>query len=320
LRVVSYEAITGGYSRAMAKVWVEDSNGRRGYVVRSDPPPGQSILDTDRSEEWAVLSALYSNGEIPMPAPRYFDSTGDELGSPSIVIDLVDGQALISLARSMDPSDYPTLTERLCQSVTSVHGFDLAGLPSHLDVPESWDDYIDGRIQRWIDAEAAHVEPNPFMRLIAAWLDANRPPPAPLRLVHGDFQLANVLVDQGGDFLLVDWELTHVGDPREDLGWWALAGVTQPPDLIAADEDAFYARYRELTGLSEEQLNPATVAYFTVLASDSVFISVLETLAGVAREETTAMTVAYMSNAVAGMHGVFWDAIARHDAILGGVA
>ena len=41
-------------------------------------------------------------------------------------------------------------------------------------------------------------------------------------------------------FLLVDWELAHVGDPREDLGWWALASVTQPPDIIAAAADDFY--------------------------------------------------------------------------------
>ena len=59
--VTEYEVITGGYSRAMARVWVEDATGRRGYVVRSDPPPGQSIIDTDRAQEWAVLW----NGAIP---------------------------------------------------------------------------------------------------------------------------------------------------------------------------------------------------------------------------------------------------------------
>ena len=40
LKIAGYEPITGGYSRAMARVWVEDSDGRRGYIVRADPPPG----------------------------------------------------------------------------------------------------------------------------------------------------------------------------------------------------------------------------------------------------------------------------------------
>ena len=39
VKVTDYEPITGGYSRLMARVWVEDANGRVGYVVRSDPPP-----------------------------------------------------------------------------------------------------------------------------------------------------------------------------------------------------------------------------------------------------------------------------------------
>ena len=107
LKVVDYEPITGGYSRLMTKVFVEDSSGRRGYIIRSDPPPGQAIIDTDRAEEWQVLSTLYESGQVPMPAPRWFDATGSELGSPSIVIDLVDGEALISAGRKAPTSEHP---------------------------------------------------------------------------------------------------------------------------------------------------------------------------------------------------------------------
>ena len=69
LKVVDYEVITGGYSRAMSKVFVEDSSGRRGYIIRADPPPGQAIIDTDRATEWSVLSTLYASGQVPMPVP-----------------------------------------------------------------------------------------------------------------------------------------------------------------------------------------------------------------------------------------------------------
>jgi hypothetical protein len=130
--------------------------------------------------------------------------------------------------------------------------------------------------------------------------------------VHGDFQIANVLVRPDGSFLLVDWELAHIGDPREDIGWCALASVTQPPDLINPDADAFYGRYRELTGFSEEQVNPATTDYFLLLASSTVFVSVIEQLARLTRGEEAGMTVTYMSNAVAGMHDVFLRTLRRH--------
>lgn len=320
VKVTDWEPITGGYSRAMARVWVEDSKGRQGYVVRSDPPPGHSILDTDRTAEWVVLTALHSSGAIPMPAPRWFDPTGEELGSPTIIVDMLDAPSLVALSRSSDESEYPSLSKRLGALAATIHTFDVSNLPPNLDVPTSWDDYIESRIQKWVDAERTHVDTNPTMRLIASWLRANKPPPVPLGLVHGDFQIANVLVERNGRFSLIDWELAHVGDPREDLGWCALASVTQPPDLIAPDEENFYEQYRARTGMTEEQINPAVTDYFILLASVSIFVPVIEQLAGVARGETTAMTVAYMSNAVAGMHDVFMTAMARHDAAMGGAS
>jgi aminoglycoside phosphotransferase (APT) family kinase protein len=148
------------------------------------------------------------------------------------------------------------------------------------------------------------------MRLVGAWLRANKPPAAPLGLVHGDFQPPNILVDRGtGAYHMVDWEIARVGDPREDLGWWVLACASQPPNIIAENEDAFFARYREVTGLSEEIINPATVAYFTVLSSAAVFFNLIKMTSSCARGETTAMQIAYMTNAMPFMHGNWIDAM-----------
>ena len=316
--VVGYEPIIGGYSRAMARVWVEDSSGRRGYVVRADPPPGHSIIDTDRSQEWALLSVLHDSGAIPLPTPLWFDETGDELGSPAIVMEMVEAESLLAKGRqATDPSVFAEFDRKLSDVAAAIHTFDLDALPAHLVVPARWDDYIETRIQRWVDAERAYPSGNPMMRFVAAWLRANKPPPAPFALVHSDFQGANILIDGRGDFFAIDWELAHVGDPREDLGWWILGGALQAPEIPDPTEENFYAPYREATGLSEEQVNPATIAYFTVLASEAVFTGVVEQLALVATGETTAMTVAYMSNAVVGMHGEFIKAIDLNESTLG---
>ena len=134
VRVVGYEPILGGYSRAMARVWVEDSSGRRGYVVRADPPPGQSIIDTDRSQEWALLSALHGSGAIPLPAPLWFDETGDELGSPAIVMEMVEAESLLAKGRqATDPSVFAEFDRKLSEVASAIHTFDLDALPSHLD-------------------------------------------------------------------------------------------------------------------------------------------------------------------------------------------
>ena len=253
-----------------------------------------------------------------MPAPLWFDPTGEELGSPGIVIEMADAEALVSLGRRVDESELPKLAVRLADIGGALASFPIEEAPAVLEVPASWDDYIDARIQYWVDAERAHVDRDPFMRLIASYLDSHRPPPVPLGLVHGDFQVANVLMGRDGVDCMVDWELTHIGDPREDLGWCNLASVTQPPDIIAADEEAFYQRYRELTGLSEEQVNPATTDWFLMLASSTVFVSVLEQLRALDRGDTTGIALAYMSPAVAGMHDVLLNSLKRHAATTGG--
>jgi aminoglycoside phosphotransferase (APT) family kinase protein len=318
VKIVDYQPITGGYSRQMARVWVEDGGGRRGYIVRQDPPPGQAIIDTDRATEWEVLSSLHATGRIPMPAPLWFDPTGEELGSPGIVIEMFEGEALISYGRRCDASDLPKLATRLAEVGGKLAAFPLEKAPACLDVPASWDDYIDARIQYWVDAERKHVDRDPFMRMIASYLRSNRPPAVPLGLVHGDFQIANVLLGSDGNDVIVDWELAHIGDPREDIGWCMMASVTQPPDVVGADEQAFYERYRALSGLSEEQVNPTTTDYFLLLASATVFVSVLEQLAALERGEVSGIALAYMSPAVSGMHDVFYRALKRHQAATGG--
>jgi aminoglycoside phosphotransferase (APT) family kinase protein len=316
--VIRYEPIIGGWSRLMARCWVEDNGEQRGYIVRSDPPPGVSIIDTDRAAEWSVLSTLNRIGKVPLPQPLWFDETGAELGSPSIVIEMVDAQSLISVARAADKSElagYGRKLAELAGRLPLVSADDLGGC---LAAPDSWDEYIDSRIQYWIDAERANPDRVPLMRLIAAHLKAQRPAPVPLGLVHGDFQTSNVLVQPDGMFLLVDWELAHVGDPREDLGWCLLASTTQPPDLVLADEDAFYDTYRNVSGYTEEQANPATTDYFLLIAAVTVYVGVIEQLAAVSRGEPTSMTVTYMTNAVAGMHNVLLNTLKRHAQATGG--
>ncbi len=313
VRITDVQSITGGYSRQMTRVWVEDNGETRGYIVRQDPPPGQAIIDTDRAVEWDVVSGLHSSGKIPMPAPLWFDPNGEELGSPAIVIEMVDGDTFITATRKLDPGDLAPWAVRFAEAAGAIAAFPAEEAPGSLARPASWDDYIDARINYWVEGEQRHCDRDPFMRMIAAHLKRHRPAPVPLGLVHGDFQIGNVLCASGtGPDLLIDWELTHIGDPREDLGWCMMASVTQPPDLVGADEDAFYRRYRELSGYTEEQVNPAVIDWFTLLASATVYISVLEQLAALANGQTTGITVAYMSPAVSGMQDVFLTTLKRH--------
>jgi aminoglycoside phosphotransferase (APT) family kinase protein len=318
--VVRHERIMAGYSRMTVRVWVEDAEGEHAYIVRADPPPGESIVQSDRAAEWSILRAVHGAGSIPMPAPLWFDETGSELGSPAIVTQMIDGPSLLGAALERDPSEHFAMAGRVCELAVRIHSLDLESLRPRIERPASWDEYIDGRIQEWVDAERAAPNSDPFMRLIARWLAANKPAPVPLTFVHGDFQPANIVLDRDGGHHMIDWELAHVGDPREDLGWLALCGVNQPPWLIADDPQSFYDRYAELMGLPPEAVDAAAIAYFTVLGSTTVYVRIMERLGMLVRGEASSAMLAYMADSVPGMQNVFLNAINAHADAKAGVA
>lgn len=83
------------------------------------------------------------------------------------------------------------------------------------------------------------------------WLAAYWPPPSPHRLVHGDFGMGNLIVDDTGLAAVLDWELVHVGEIYEDLAWFCIRawrfgaserlgarGLGSVEDFLAAYETA----------------------------------------------------------------------------------
>jgi aminoglycoside phosphotransferase (APT) family kinase protein len=311
--VRSIAPIGGGYSRVMMRAEVEWSHpgGRRleTLVLRADPPPGAAAFETDRDAEWAILSAL--DGRVPMPSARYYDAQG-ALGAKTIVLDHVSGPSL--LGHLTTGVELGPVAAQIAEVAAAVHAVDLDHLPADVTRPAEWSTYLDSLIAQWAAAERAHVERDPFMRHVGAWLDTHRPAPAPLTLVHGDFQSANLLVSDDA-LVLVDWEFAHVGDPREDLGWFMAVAMAAPPDPISHDLDAFCARYRELTGIGDEVVNPWSLGYFVVLGAIRIFANLIAQNAAFVRGDVASITVPYNVNAAAFAHSVWLTAIAGLEAM-----
>jgi aminoglycoside phosphotransferase (APT) family kinase protein len=77
-------------------------------------------------------------------------------------------------------------------------------------------------------------EPHPTFELAFRMLGSDRPP-SRRTIVHGDFRMGNLMVHGQRVRGVLDWELTHIGDPVEDLGWLCVpAWRFSRPDLPAA--------------------------------------------------------------------------------------
>jgi aminoglycoside phosphotransferase (APT) family kinase protein len=72
------------------------------------------------------------------------------------------------------------------------------------------------------------------------------PMPATLGFVHGDFRTGNYLSDENGITAILDWEIAHLGDPLEDLGWlcvksWRFGAVDKPAGGFGTREELWDA-------------------------------------------------------------------------------
>jgi aminoglycoside phosphotransferase (APT) family kinase protein len=296
IEVTSYEVMTGGYSRLLAKAHVRHADGSTTLVLRGDPPADKILIHTDRRQEWEVVRALGERG-VRVPRGRYFDDDGSGLGTRALVIDFSEAQSFLHYAadgRSLDG-----LSARLADALASYHRIPVDQLPAMLERPASWDAYMDRRIDEWRRTADAHVEDLPILRYMAGWLDAHRPAPVPLTLMHGDFQGANLMLDDDGQFVILDWELAGIGDPREDMGYFKAVAQVSPPDLLDdAGCLAFCERYRQLTGMNEVQLNPAVVAYFLILGVVGTVRRLLEGGADYARGTNHLFASAFNMNSI----------------------
>jgi aminoglycoside phosphotransferase (APT) family kinase protein len=260
--VTDFRPISGGYSRlsALAAVcWADGS--QESFVLRADPPPDTGVFDSDRDAEWRLLRALSGKLPIRTPTPRWYDATGAYFGAKCLIVDFFQGRPLFEIAQ--EPDRLPWAAGVFIDTVSEAHRIPLDVLPPELERPPSWESYIEDLVGLLGRLDSTVADSNPFLHYVAALLRVHRPPPVPLGFVHGDAQPTNILVPEAGPVLMIDWEFGRIGDPREDLGFYSYLPV--PPNLYEADPAGFLARYRERSGLSEEQVNEDTVSYFYIL-------------------------------------------------------
>ncbi|TDH46935.1 MULTISPECIES: phosphotransferase family protein [Mycolicibacterium] len=315
-RIDSVETLSGGYSQMMMAFTLHGEHGADRLVLRANRPAGESVTSTDRALEWAVIESLSRRGEVSLPTPRWFDD-GTALGVPCFVVDRVDGATVSRAYPGLDIDTRAAVSEKLCDLMAAIHSTPLDALPAELDRPIDWDLHIDSLIDKWRQVERNGLEPDPFVRHLANWLQAHKPAPAPMTLVHGEINNDNLLLGSDGDLSAVDWEFAHIGDPREDIGWYrTVSEGAVPPDLLADDIEGFCARYRAVTGLGADIINPAAIGYFGLLATVGVYSTLVGGPAAVEASPAAPVLAAYMSAVLSRTHLILLRAMRDLDAAL----
>ncbi|WP_116996210.1 phosphotransferase [Desertimonas flava] len=237
--VTELRRLSGGASR---ETWSFDAiatDGTRHELILRRDPPGRPGEQGSMGREARSIDAAAGAG-LAVPEVLIADDGTSLWGAAGLVMRRVPGQTLAPhILRDDDFAHARSVLVRQCgEFLAGLHalGPDAVGGLATVDA-------LDGLRQRL--ADTADIGTSATFDMALAWLDAHRPPPRPVTLLHGDFRLGNLIVDADGLRAVLDWELVHLGEPGDDLGWictkaWRFgsrlpaAGVGQRDELLDA--------------------------------------------------------------------------------------
>ncbi|HEX9682660.1 MAG TPA: phosphotransferase [Acidimicrobiales bacterium] len=256
----SVRSITRLSSGASRQTWAIDIVVRGGdehRCVLQRRSPGGLGVTTDIDTEADLLGTA---GQAGVPVPAVLASGRDDgLGAPWMLMSYVAGEAIPRRVLRRAASDDAMRTGlvadlgRAAARIASIDPASVRGLRLHRPIED-------------LRLVADLVAPlPPAFEAAFSWLSVNRPDPVdePV-VVHGDFRLGNVLVDDSGLTAVLDWELAHLGHPVEDLAWLCVRawrfGAAEPAGGVGERSELWAAFERE----GGPVVAPATVHWWEV--------------------------------------------------------
>ncbi|KQV75963.1 acyl-CoA dehydrogenase [Aeromicrobium sp. Root344] len=231
--------ITGGKSNLTYTL----SAGSRDYVVRR-PPLGHVLATAhDMGREYRVMAALAPTN-VPVPQMIAHCEDTEVIGAPFYVMEKVAGTPY-GRASQLEPLGAERtrgISERMVDTLVALHAVDSAAVGlGDFGRP---DGYLGRQVARWKkQLEASSSRELPGMDELVAHLESHIPANGDGTIVHGDFRLDNLLVDDQDQVTAVlDWEMSTLGDPLTDvavlLAYQQLAEVAPPSGDTAMITDA----------------------------------------------------------------------------------
>lgn len=195
---------------ASAETWQFDfvsANHQHPCILRKDAvQAGESMsLCIGKSQEFRVVQAARDAG-VPVATPYFELESGyvmQRLFGETLPRKILRDERFANARR--------LLTDQCAKALADIHA-----TPRLKDLPEySASVQLDELERLFRDYDVV----SPMFEVAFRWLKDNLPDNTETTLVHGDFRNGNLLVNGEGLHGVLDWELSHHGDPAEDLGW-----------------------------------------------------------------------------------------------------
>lgn len=264
-RIEQLARLTAG---AANETWRFDAIGkdtRLECILRRAPGVGDEGKSDDnlgKVGEAEVQQAARAAG-VAAPEVLFILDAEDELGD-GYVMSRLEGETIPR--RILRDDQFAELRKGLAaecgRTLAQLHSVDVKGLPPLNESPAAV------QIERYREIYEEFGQPVPVFDLTLRWLQDHVRTPDRLTLVHGDFRNGNFMVGPEGIRAVLDWELAHLGDPMEDLGWlcvtsWRFGEIDRPVGGFGQREELFAGYEAAGGGL----VDPEAVRYWEVFGT-----------------------------------------------------
>jgi aminoglycoside phosphotransferase (APT) family kinase protein len=239
-RLVRLERLSGGASQELWSFDVEAGGQTLPLILRRNPGGSVQRESAAGMQTEARLIELARAAGAPAPAVVHVCQPGDGLGHGYVMARIAGETIARRILR--DPAyaeARPKLARQLGEAAARIHAVDVAAAGRLREVtPQS---SLEGSYAGY----RAFGTPRPVVEWAFRWLREHLPPPPPRQtVVHGDMRTGNVIVGPEGLSAVLDWEVVHLGDPMEDLGWicvtsWRFGEVDKPAGGFGSREEMF---------------------------------------------------------------------------------
>jgi aminoglycoside phosphotransferase (APT) family kinase protein len=136
-------------------------------------------------------------------------------------MDFVDGRVFWEPQMpGVDPAERAAVYDAMNATMAQLHGFD----PARIGLGDfgKGENYVARQVERWSrQYRASETENIDAMERLIDWLPKHIPAGGPVRLVHGDYRLDNLIVarEETKVIAVLDWELSTLGDPLADFSY-----------------------------------------------------------------------------------------------------
>ena len=246
------------------------------WVARVAPTTGDvPVFSCYRMDhQYELLRLIAELTDVPVPAVRWIEPTGEVLGSPFFLMDHVEGVVPPDVMPYTFGGNWfahapPERRRELQDATVEV----LATLHSIPDAAQRFSFLVDADppgetplrrhlnwLRDWYGFAVPDIGTSPLVEQALTWLEDHFPASSagdPV-LVWGDSRIGNVIYADFRPVAVLDWEMATVGPRELDVAWIifahmvfqelaGLAGLPGLPDVLR--EEDVRATYSRLTGV-----------------------------------------------------------------------